>query len=983
MEKLIILPKGITTTAQPEPGDSYNLVNLRLKNGALQPVAPRKMVKQLNSMYDKIFLHRLPSGQENMIGVRNTSIYFDIDNTPVLITDSLPGVVFSIQQIGNTISLMCEDAIHYLLWKGTSYVNLGVLPDLPVIKISTEAGTDLTKLYKDEYPADSTYDPAATNKDNFELRTKAMGGKMMDEANEEDMMFYDAFFVRYAFKMFDGNYMKHSAPILVMPPWSYVNGKMANIAGSDRLLGINTALMIKRFQTRLISSLSHLSSWSDIILSVDVFISPALGLTAFERAELQRIVDPIEWQVDTWTSLLTYNFENAKDGIITESKFYKILELLPGESNILFPSNTDHKNILKTLIGKTTLPDDPFLSHHKPGSKKSYTYNNRLHVFDIKTSLFRGFYLSNFVFESFYNGGIIESGSLITRTIAKVYFSDNAMPVVIAATDSIISSEGALSGFISYPDTRATKIELFVQTSVTGRTPVIRWNKLTFTLTPHDILNISYYFQLGLIDLYPEEGIEFVDAPTSESTNQINAKQYPLINYNTLKVSDVNNPFRLSRTYSFDSEILNIASNTIKSSDFGQFPLYVFTRNRIFAMQIGSGDIAYSNTVIISNDQPISDKILSTPYGVFYITQRGLKSVGSPEIFTKSNEESRRLLTLDQINIAGDPFQIDNAELRDVLNDPNLLMLYNPHEDEIIFQGEKTFVLGKGQIFKLTDKFDGVVENAYPDVKLIRYLPKVGDTITYPGQSEVKIACILKEGDAGYEAGKIKGYVFLPFDYQFQDNYNAYTPEEDFYFPTVENISLIVEGGLSGSLQGAGAEIWLAENNDDPGDGVPVFSTFDNTISYLYPYESELRSVLLVKLIEIPTPYNNTFIYDLAQSEGEAKISLTTRPINFGTPLYKRLERAVFRCQLISATNVYGMIHGSIDNKYFKALKGIKFDRTEGVTKPLNYKDLDLGMTTNKFKSYVFSLAATVEEDSVIEMIEAEVQQEYNNDKIR
>lgn len=147
MEKVQLNIKGITTTAKSEPGDSYNLVNLRRKNGALLPVIPRKTVKEIDAYYDIVFLHTLPDGTAIMIGIAGTSVYSHIDILRQLVS-SLPGPAQSIQQIGNTISIMCDDSLFYILYKGDSYIPLGSLPELPTISIATTTSeTEITGSY--------------------------------------------------------------------------------------------------------------------------------------------------------------------------------------------------------------------------------------------------------------------------------------------------------------------------------------------------------------------------------------------------------------------------------------------------------------------------------------------------------------------------------------------------------------------------------------------------------------------------------------------------------------------------------------------------------------------------------------------------------------------------------------------------------------------------------------------------------------------
>ena len=116
---------GITTTSTYEEGSSFSLVNLRPKNGALHPVAPRKVMQQLSQKYDIVFVHQ-NNDYKNWIGVINeesySSIFWDILNEePKSIQSYVIGNIHSIEQIGNTVSLVTDSNIFYLFYNNGNY----------------------------------------------------------------------------------------------------------------------------------------------------------------------------------------------------------------------------------------------------------------------------------------------------------------------------------------------------------------------------------------------------------------------------------------------------------------------------------------------------------------------------------------------------------------------------------------------------------------------------------------------------------------------------------------------------------------------------------------------------------------------------------------------------------------------------------------------------------------------------------------------
>jgi hypothetical protein len=108
----------------------------------------------------------------------------------------------------------------------------------------------------------------------------------------------------------------------------------------------------------------------------------------------------------------------------------------------------------------------------------------------------------------------------------------------------------------------------------------------------------------------------------------------------------------------------------------------------------------------------------------------------------------------------------------------------------------------------------------------------------------------------------------------------------------------------------------------------------------------------------------------------QVHVSLITRPLNFGTTDFKKLERMFFRATLHKASDAVILNYYSIDELNFLALRGIKL---EG-----NRKDFDMGLfSRTKYRQFLFAFAGTLNEKSEIKYLETEARKEYNNEKIR
>lgn len=123
---------------------------------------------------------------------------------------------------------------------------------------------------------------------------------------------------------------------------------------------------------------------------------------------------------------------------------------------------------------------------------------------------------------------------------------------------------------------------------------------------------------------------------------------------NVMKLSEVDNPifFPAKSTYSFDSGIMAISSNTIAVSQgqFGQHPLYVFTEEGVWLMTVDtSGRGSYLSQVPCSREKCANGRgVAATGQGIVFPTSMGLMIISGTETANLS------------ANIAG----LDTPELR-------------------------------------------------------------------------------------------------------------------------------------------------------------------------------------------------------------------------------------------------------------------------------------------------------------------------------
>ncbi len=389
--------KGITTTSVYEDGDCYSLVNLREKNGALKPVSPRKVMQTLSRHYERIFVHQ-NSGYENWIGICKESnaqgiyysVYYDILDEPKFIS-SVSKEVTGIEQIGNTLSIVTEDRISYLLYKNEEYISLGALPSIPLIRFGQNKTYTYRRNFKDE-----GYDFEQISTQNTEFLKNSIKGmvfKFMEEINEQSytengktgLKLFDAHFVRWAFRLYDGTLTKHSPPILLMPEQNILALKKFDYKfGGDYLNPEWSFVEVNGYTLSMDYDFSVDEKWKDIIKSVDLFISSPLGLSNIENIRSDFYMpDNEQVEINLIKEITADLVETAKDC----SLYYLVrsIDLESSSGKETFPSEKFTISKMDDLPHQETMSDDHF-SQHTYGANLTYAYNNRLHLAGVNTT---------------------------------------------------------------------------------------------------------------------------------------------------------------------------------------------------------------------------------------------------------------------------------------------------------------------------------------------------------------------------------------------------------------------------------------------------------------------------------------------------------------------------------------------------------------------------------------------------------------------
>ena len=607
MRKINIPLLGITRNTDDgisTDGECMELINARVKNGSITPIGRPILIKQyvdiqatymhVNSNYKNTILFA------GNIGLNEKkSFYFVVENNSAVKMHEEITADFSINHVGNILCISTDNNIVYFFFENNSYRSLGSGPGYPTVSLDVKMLDTKTEndMYADINPAkpypNSIREGIPLNESSINVSNAIFGSlaRMYSEVKDEGNFLYP-FLLRFAYKMYDGSYIMQSNPMLVKGDgilFQHAENKdhlVENLSlgikyaadnHDGNLTGIKFDALCNPYELKFnIKYPSNLGKWKDLIVGVDVFIS-----LPFETINLNEQISHLSLYLDNNGKAIRLNIkgvntETINNKIKQESIFYKVLSIDTKDGIHTVPAIVD-------ISGKETLPDDSF-SHNKMVGASSYVYNNKLHIAGIKNKLFDGFNISQFLNTSTKNENTEITPCNITSGHIEVHIKTESGIAKVFHEFGFISNMYGLY-FVSYPDSRAFKMIIHINTG----------SVLTkeLDLKPSEVLNISYY-EPDITKALSH--LDFSSASSRVPIRENNIEFSP----NKIKVSEISNPFffPLKQTYIVgNGNIVGLCSNTnaVSQGQFGQYPMYVFTSDGIYVMQVGSGSVAYSS----------------------------------------------------------------------------------------------------------------------------------------------------------------------------------------------------------------------------------------------------------------------------------------------------------------------------------------------------------------------------------------------------
>lgn len=694
MDKIISFGKGIRR--QPsigEDGELSELVNLVPQNGELVNV--RDMAKAdapTITAGTLLGVHKVFDGdnyivsQGYILGQAKLVYYSKKDGSwnmvliGSVVSPELPKVIF----VGNTMVVLGTSSTYYYLWKDGEYVSLG--NEIPELNLSFGLKTYAewkTHTYLDSdfiiYITDNKKEFGNGNDPNGAIEDSLKDmfiGNIYELKNEllEKNRFIWPFFVRYAYRMYDGTLVKHSSPVLMVcatdvNPVILFGAYYGAEHSGNMYKGLGYHLMAASHTLDYaMANNVDLSNWKDIIQSVDIFISPQFttidsngdipkgfvkwddyrsksfsyglfrdddvtgrycrtsNLDIIEYSNKKYNFDTGNYEYEYVSDDLNSRFilrlpfnKNLHTEIKNASLFYKVASINIDELSTKRVDVPISEGVLSSLEGREVMTDD-FSSHDYVTGKDVYVYNSRLNLIGITKTLYDG--APFYTLFPYVNGMFDAANSSNEDILYHVYIRDAGRDIVVGGEINKSNfSEYAENGclYFYYPNPKAYKVVI-----------TRLGDSYSSDLKPHDTLNGAYAYA-DMVELFPSPA----DSP--------NRSNEPTHYANDIYTTLVNNPFVFAPSginRIGDGELLGLstAAKALSQGQFGQFPLYAFCTDGIWALEVAS-DGSYSAKQPISRDVCNNpDSITQIDGAVVFTTDQGLKLIQGSEVVLLSGQ---------------------------------------------------------------------------------------------------------------------------------------------------------------------------------------------------------------------------------------------------------------------------------------------------------------------------------------------------------
>lgn len=502
-----------------QDGELATCLNLINEDGALHPIH-QPVVAEQNITLGKgdviEFVHKVTHNAEihshYIIRKPNDTWYWiEKGEDGTKYTIDLNGfLVNAVSAVGNVICFVGDNKTVYAYWKNREYNIFDESLFKYDITITDQMSINTNSYYAASCKFTEDWDTIWKNNGHFSNTSgvaknpsasqivfsgiDALINKQIEEIDQYTFKYLS--FGVVAIKLYDGTYRNISSPFILSP--KFVSNKFI---WRDSTKSIGT--YFNAHKHKITVSMNIPDELKDLILGADIFLStPETFLNTEET--FHTIKNASNFIYDSKMAQDVYSF--AMD-FMPKKKIYKTIDNMSFYLSVSIDANEFGTPIQLKRITETN--QSLSLSDFKKktfGGKVAYTYNNRLHLGDVKSTIKNAF--STFVdekfdiktnipdgntdmYEMYLNNRLDLDGSngMTCDAVIEVTISDNGTEKVVYEYTKL---QYPLPPIIAYPDSNATKMTLYLHNIFDNS-----FFKKTMILHQSETMGMSYFVNLG------------------------------------------------------------------------------------------------------------------------------------------------------------------------------------------------------------------------------------------------------------------------------------------------------------------------------------------------------------------------------------------------------------------------------------------------------------------------------------------------------
>ena len=624
-------------------GSLYGMVGARHLDGNIRPAQGLEELSDVSlAEGDRLlYVHKYGEYEHYIVRKSNMDLCYITDNEEKLIEQEVRNVA-SVVSIGNMLIVVgCEipgmpgvRGMRTWVWKNGQYTEwkVGEMPTLIFeYKRNSYGGVseqlsvqNLFRLPAFSFPTNGYAVQAVMGANAIDVQRelaelyKAGQGQLREEAYHNNS-FIDSMLVRYGLRMYDGSYAYVSPPILLPSAGGYA---MKGTATADDTYTVKS---VKTYVTANGYSVGYRLAVDSVLKGLDAELTPYIDIFVSEPIDPTSSVSYIEriksasnagggydYEEDLF---LTFDVPQKSIDIEDTYVYYRVGSIKVEDAQ---KQETDIVDVLRVGEKMSYLRQLPILENVRGMSYYdgacSYVYNRRLHLGGVTEYLIHNMSSNLYTYAEADEGG--DGYSVETESVTIVYYDIDGSEQYAGRTVNNVCRGSNTSNLISVPDGRAKRI-------VIARKVGNNYVKIDLSLRTHPMDNMSYYYNSTGI---PVEDIS-LSAYNSLKSITIDNRVF---RSDVLKVSELNNPlvWPNDKTYTVGSGnivSMAVATKAMSQGQFGQYPLYVFTSEGIYAMLSGGGDVLYSNVAPVNHHVVENPRtVCSLDDAVVFGTRQGL-----------------------------------------------------------------------------------------------------------------------------------------------------------------------------------------------------------------------------------------------------------------------------------------------------------------------------------------------------------------------